>query len=200
MRHDLLRHCQGRGIEIGPGMHPLQLDGRDLLYVDKPDPFPRAAGIRVIEDDAERLSTFVDGRLDFVASSHVLEHCKSPIRALTSWLRVLRQDGIIWAAVPLKDHCFDRDRAAVTFDHLVRCHELFEPEPHYREYLSKVDKLTGEDLENRIGYCLAHDSNIHYHAWDHAAWWEFFSRMEHGFRIMESVTLGHEMIWVLRKA
>lgn len=200
-------YCRGRGLEIGPGEHPLPLEGRELMYFDMPGAetsiFKRhtLAGVPIVEGDAETLDGVPGESFDFVASSHVLEHCKRPISTLRNWCRVLRPRGILWIAVPLKDECFDRDRPTVTLQHLQADEVFFEPEPHYREYISKVDKLQGAELEARIQECVEAADNIHFHAWDGRAWTELFCYIwKLGWaKIEEQVVNGHEVIFVLRK-
>lgn len=204
-----------RGIEIGACHSPLPVHyGVDVTYVDRHtmeelrsayrDPSMR--DLRHVVDDAETLSKFPDSSQDFVATSHVLEHAKDPIGTLLTWIRVTRPGGIIYAAVPLKDECFDRKRDAVSIEHLLACHAgPFQAEPHYREYLSKVDNLSGESLEAKIKENLATDYNIHFHAFNEKSWCDLFThflfaRPGHSYEVLESHVLGHEMVWVLKRS
>lgn len=84
IRHVAERYCRGRGADIGGGAWP----------------FP---GAQVIDQktggDAYRLP-FGDRELDYVFSSHCLEHVVYPQQALREWTRVLKHQGIIFLYLP----------------------------------------------------------------------------------------------------
>ena len=68
--------------------------------------------------EATDLAGVRDGSYDFVLSSHVLEHSANPLLALTEWLRVLREGGVLVLVVPHKDGTFDHLRPVTTLEHL----------------------------------------------------------------------------------
>jgi SAM-dependent methyltransferase len=51
---------------------------------------------------------FKDGTLDYVLSSHVIEHFFDPVKALREWHRVIRPGGYIFIIAPHKDRTFDK--------------------------------------------------------------------------------------------
>jgi SAM-dependent methyltransferase len=53
---------------------------------------------------------FKDGTLDYVLSSHVIEHFYDPVKALREWHRVIRPGGYIFIIAPHKDRTFDKSR------------------------------------------------------------------------------------------
>ena len=53
---------------------------------------------------------FADRSLDFVLTSHVLEHMPDTIRCLREWSRVVRDGGIVFAIVPHAERTFDAPR------------------------------------------------------------------------------------------
>jgi SAM-dependent methyltransferase len=59
-----------------------------------------------------------DAGYDVVASSHVLEHCANPIKALKEWQRVLRPDGALILVLPFYGAMFDHNRCPTTFEHM----------------------------------------------------------------------------------
>lgn len=210
MRQETLDYyCRGRGLEIGPGEHPLPLQGRELTYFDMVGAGSSIFGrkvdpeIQLVEGDAERISgSFPEGYFDFLASSHVLEHCKNPIGTLRGWARVVKRNGYLWLALPLKDQCFDRDRPCVELAHLIAEEERFESEPHYREWFQLgPDKLKGELLEKRIREAIKGGENIHFHAWDERGWVELLCHCwKLGmFEVVEQRRNGHEIIFILQK-
>ncbi len=61
-------------------------------------------------DDGEHLASIGDESVDFVVANHFIEHCRDPIGALTTLLRVVRPGGVVFMAVPDKRQTFDRAR------------------------------------------------------------------------------------------
>ncbi len=131
-RSKLIAACRGRGVEIGPGHQPQIMPGPlvDVHYVEetsvetwigmydkegkrKTDP---ALWSRYIIGSADRLPV-EDGSLDFVFSSHVLEHLVNPLRHLEHWSRKLNPEGVVACVVPdamgCKDYVFDLSDPAV---------------------------------------------------------------------------------------
>jgi SAM-dependent methyltransferase len=91
------RYFVGRGIDIGGKPDPLS------LYVEL---FPRLESVRTwdLDDgDAQFLQGVPDGSLDFVHSSHCLEHLVDPRVGLSNWVRVVRPGGHVIVTVPDED-------------------------------------------------------------------------------------------------
>lgn len=65
---------------------------------------------------------FKDNTLDFVFTSHVLEHFYDPIKALKEWYRVVKNGGYIFMIIPHKERTFDKDRERTTLDELINRH------------------------------------------------------------------------------
>lgn len=85
----------------------LQRAGYTVTGIE-PDPAAREAataqGIRVLEGTAEQLPEDLQcGRCDIVILSHVLEHCRDPLRALENARGLLRESGRIIVEVPNND-------------------------------------------------------------------------------------------------
>lgn len=64
---------------------------------------------------------FDDDSVDFVFSSHVIEHFPDPIRALYEWMRVATRYIVLVA--PHRDRTVDADRALTTVDELLARHQ-----------------------------------------------------------------------------
>lgn len=80
-------HCKGRGIDIGADRWPL----------------PGAIPIQNEEgQNAYKLDNFLDGSLDYVFSSHCLEHLDRWEDALRLWIRKLKIDGVLFLYLPHK--------------------------------------------------------------------------------------------------
>ncbi len=79
------RHCAGTGIDIGanqwafPGATPVDDNQRENAYA---------------------LDRFADGSLDYVFSSHCLEHLARWQDALRLWIRKLKPGGILFLYLP----------------------------------------------------------------------------------------------------
>jgi SAM-dependent methyltransferase len=91
------RYFVGQGVDIGGKPDPL------ALYSEF---FPLLKNVRVwdLEDgDAQFMAGVPDNSLDFVHSSHCLEHLNDPTEGLRNWLRILKPGGYIIALVPDED-------------------------------------------------------------------------------------------------
>jgi SAM-dependent methyltransferase len=62
---------------------------------------------------------FKDGTLDYVVSSHVIEHFFDPVKALKEWYRVIRPGGYVFIIAPHRDRTFDRHREVTPVDELL---------------------------------------------------------------------------------
>ncbi len=149
-----VRKLRGRGIEIGaldlpiPGIRP--------IYVDRPLALAGAATLADVIADAAQLP-FPAAALDYVASSHVLEHLPNPVRALVEWRRTVRPGGWLYLVVPDRRYTFDRPRKLTPVEHMLADFEEgadFRDETHFEDY------AMGRELE---GSRLAK-------GWDSADW------------------------------
>lgn len=89
------RYTRGRGLEIGCGQEKAYAH---FIGVDNGHHFGRGAADIVAE--ADRLSLFADDSMDFVFSSHVLEHMEDMGKALQEWGRVIKPGGYLVLYVP----------------------------------------------------------------------------------------------------
>lgn len=129
------------GLEIGASAHnPFGLDTKN---VDIADAFNTSTyKKRELRISGEVASIDIvapgdvlpvpDASVDFVISSHVLEHFVDPIAALLEWYRVVRSDGYVYLIVPHMERTFDRDKPRTTFTSLQARHagtETATPDP-----------------------------------------------------------------------
>ncbi len=128
IRERLARELHGRGVEFGPGCHPLPLGPfvTSIRYCDAHNragfatEFPEVgATVQQFPDPIDyRLhfdrEPFVDrigrGSLDFVVANHLLEHLVNPIRFLEQCYELLAPDGLLYLGLPDKRFIFDRYR------------------------------------------------------------------------------------------
>ncbi|MCM1261847.1 MAG: class I SAM-dependent methyltransferase [Butyrivibrio sp.] len=78
---------------------------------------------KVIIDDATQLRKLENDKYDFLLSSNNLEHIANPMKALSEFRRVLKEDGLIIIVVPRKDKTFDHNREYTTFQHILEDYE-----------------------------------------------------------------------------
>ena len=119
------------GLEIGGSAHnPFGLRTRNVDYTDDMTTSFKLDEARLcgralpvdIVSPGDRLP-FPDASVDFVISSHVLEHFFDPIGALKEWYRVVRPKGFIFAIVPHKERTFDKERPRTGLVELIARHE-----------------------------------------------------------------------------
>ncbi|OGF69629.1 hypothetical protein A3H65_04040 [Candidatus Giovannonibacteria bacterium RIFCSPLOWO2_02_FULL_45_14] len=80
-----LLYCRGRGIDIGAGAWPLS--GAKAIE-------------NITEENAYKLDRFPDNSLDFVFSSHCLEHLERWREALSLWNLKLKKGGALFLYLP----------------------------------------------------------------------------------------------------
>ena len=68
--------------------------------------------------DAVNLSALSQASYDFILSCNNIEHIANPLRAIESWLKVLRENGVIVLVAPRRESNFDHRREIVDFKHL----------------------------------------------------------------------------------
>lgn len=102
-------------------------------------------GYQFISDTVD-LSAIKSGSYQFILASHVLEHIANPLKALSEWLRVLKDRGILLLILPDKEYTFDHKRSVTTLQHLI---EDFQND-------IKEDDLTHLDEIMKL-----HDFNLH---------------------------------------
>lgn len=123
------QYCRGQGLEIGGAAHnPFGLNTRNVDYTRELNFYKQgeiARCGRCLPVDIEASGDAVplpDGSVDFVVSSHVLEHFPDPIKALREWYRLVRPGGILFMIVPHKERTFDCDRPRTTLAELLDRH------------------------------------------------------------------------------
>jgi SAM-dependent methyltransferase len=91
------RYFVGHGLDLGGKPDPLG------LYQEL---FSRMESVRTWDwedGDAQFLESVDDESVDFVHSSHCLEHLVDPFQGLKNWLRVLRPGGHLIVTIPDED-------------------------------------------------------------------------------------------------
>lgn len=211
------KYLRGRGIEVGALHSPLPIaEGVRIQYVDRmsvPDlrrQYPELGNLPLtpvdVIDDGEKLTKFRSGRRDFIIANHFLEHTQDPIGTLKAHLRVVRNRGILYMAVPNRHHTFDHERPPTSWEHVVRDH-LHGPEWSYEEHLREwaiyIDKATGDTIEAKIKEMRDLNYSIHFHVWNDVEIRDFFERARRNcgiaIKMEHCENQGIETLCILRK-
>ena len=104
------------GVEIGAFKTPIP--GISPIYVDRFSEYANEQTLAEYRGDSMDLP-FQDSSLQYVATSHVIEHVANPLAAILEWFRVLRDGGIIYMVAPDRRFVFDRNRALTSVDHII---------------------------------------------------------------------------------
>lgn len=211
------KYLYGQGLEIGALHNPLPVcPSVKVRYVDQREPgvleshywwLKSSAFTRVdVIDDGERLASVADGSEDFIIANHVLEHLENPLLALESWLRVIRNEGVIFLSVPNKNETFDLKRPVTTFDHVLtdlRHGPQGSRRQHYLEWVTQVGDMSGREAEDHATHLMESRISIHFHCWDPPALLELLMRCRSELDLPMDVDLfetqGNEMLVIIRK-
>ena len=143
------RFCKGEGLEIGGAAHnPFGLNTRNVDYTREQTIYKemeintcgRTLPVDIVAPgDAVPLP---DASVDFVISSHVLEHFFDPIKALQEWYRLVRLGGIIFMIVPHKERTFDKEKQRTQLSELLDRHTgkiapFDPPDGHYSVWITE---------------------------------------------------------------
>lgn len=93
----IVPYTRGRGLDIGCGQYKAF---PHFIGVDSGKDYGRP--VTDITTDAGDLTMFVDASMDFVFSSHVLEHTVDPLTVLNEWWRVIKVGGHLVLYLPDK--------------------------------------------------------------------------------------------------
>lgn len=170
----LIPRLQGRGVEVGPGANPTVLPEvtREVSYVERfpmeqwaatyakkqPDASAAALWDRYVIDSAHHLNGFDDRSIQFVFSSHVLEHLVNPLGVLTNWWTKLSSGGVIAGVVPDARFTFDLRQPLTTRSELIAQLEAGSFEPSESMY-ERWCRYTSP--ENTPSSLRARDYSIH---------------------------------------
>lgn len=100
----LVPYTRGAGLDLGCGAnkpfpHFIGVDSNVDAHL-----FGAEASGRSLTANCERLKFFADGCMDFVFSSHLLEHIQDYKAALKEWWRVLKDGGNLCLYLPHRDY------------------------------------------------------------------------------------------------
>lgn len=101
-RDRLAVYCKGDGLDIGCGG-----TAPDQRFYNENKIIPTAIGVDLARTNltgrADRLIWFRSESMDYIFSSHLLEHLDHPQIALVEWFRVLKPGGYLVMYLPLEN-------------------------------------------------------------------------------------------------
>lgn len=145
--------------EIKPGLH--------YNFIGK------KKGIQFISDTTD-LSQIKDCAYDFLLSSNCLEHIANPMKALTEWKRIIKNNGSLILVLPNKANNFDHNRSITSFNHILEDfnkniteHDLTHLDEILMLHDLSMDPLAG-NIENFKQRSLDNYNNrtLHHHVFD----------------------------------
>jgi SAM-dependent methyltransferase len=161
-----------QGIEIGGSAHnPFGLNTRNVDYsADMNTVFKQA------EYDlcGEKLPVDIvaygdhlpldDRSVDFVISSHVIEHIFDPIKALKEWYRVTRWGGYIFTIAPITKYVPGEKRPTTSLEELLKRHYgIIKEDQIIAQVVKDHDGILAEKIIEGILYDTKHG---HWTVWD----------------------------------
>lgn len=170
LAHELLDGLTG--IEIGGSAHnPFGLNTKNVDYCGNMDTVFKEAERRICgealpvdiiaEGDNLPLS---DHSVDFVISSHVIEHFFDPINSIKEWRRVVRPGGYIYIICPLKEFVPDETRPITSLTELIDRHEgRMKPHDvlmHTGDITKSYDIPVKEILQSERGHFTVFDMGL----------------------------------------
>ena len=100
--------------------------------------------------EATDLSEINSSEYDFILSSHMLEHTANPLKALSEWTRILKDDGFIIILLPHRDGIFDHQRPVTTLNHMIEDFE-YETQEDDLTHLPEILMLHDLSLDSTAG-------------------------------------------------
>jgi predicted SAM-dependent methyltransferase len=219
LRKDLsCTFLRGCGIEIGALNKPLPVSPTaTVCYIDRMmsaalfEQYPEIDETTVVTpdilDDGETLGSLKDDSQDFVIANHFLEHAENPILCIRNFVRVLKEGGIIYLALPDKEKTFDRNRKETTIKHLLKDYRSGgkrSRKKHYRQWAEHVNGMKGREIKQRAKALEREKYSIHFHVWTFESALHFIGFLSAVQRIPFRVLIAlrnppNEMIFILKK-
>lgn len=195
--------CQGSGIELGAAAHnsfglPKCLNVAPFGPDEESDfELYKAGQIQLcgyyaevdIAATADHMPEIKDDSLDYVLSSHVLEHLPNLIEGLAECNRKLKVGGIFFAIVPLRDALpSDAGRTITPFSHFVEDYEQgvtvdnhIDPEGLTQPRRGHYHVFTPDSFDEVVQWC---NQNLSGFGWEQVARENQDSKVGNGFTLV----------------
>ena len=214
----------GKGIEIGAMDLPLKV--RSDVKVKYYDRIPREEQKKIFKEldlkklvkvdligDAEKLDNIEADSLDFIIANHFIEHCQNVISTLEIMFSKIKEEGILFLAIPDKRYTFDIDRDITSWKHFKKDYEEGSGQSEYAHYYDFVKHTehglgkTDREINEKINELKARNFSIHFHVFDHESILKLFmnlkEEMNFKFEIllaMSAQKYSNESIFILKKS
>ncbi len=213
------KYLKGSGIEIGPAEHPLHVPHwTKVKYVDEISTedliklYPYLKGHDLVHvdvvDDGQRLAKFKDNSQSFIIANHFYEHIIDPIKTLRNFYRVLKNDGVIFMAIPDKRFTFDKLRPVTPLSRLKKFHK--DPKaaeagkwPMFVESAQYIEGKQGKDIKKRAQELYDQKFSVHLNVWSQHDLLDLILYIIREYKLdldFEAVVKNdHEVILILKK-
>lgn len=169
-----------RGIEIGGSAHnPFGLNTLNIDYTDDITTSFKQEEITLcgeyLKVDLVALGDdlpFKDNQVDFVISSHAIEHFYDPVKTIKEWLRVVKPGGYVYIIAPHKERTFDKDRPRTLLSEIIERHDY--PNPPVPDHHGHHSVWITEDF---VEIC-------HYYNWPILAVQDVDDKVGNGFTVV----------------
>jgi ADP-heptose:LPS heptosyltransferase/predicted SAM-dependent methyltransferase len=104
VKFEIVQYTRGLGLDIGCGPHKGFPHWIGVDSKKDTDLFGIQMEVDNVVEDASDLSQVASGKLDFVFSSHLLEHIADYEAALAEWWRLIKVGGHLVLYLPHRDH------------------------------------------------------------------------------------------------
>lgn len=159
-------YLRGKGLDIGAGdfkvlPHAISVDNMNHAqfgFTVRPD----------IMSEADKLDLFATQSLDFVYSSHTLEHVPDMEKALKEWWRVLKQGGHLVMYLPHKDFYPNIGKEGANPDHKrdFLPDEVIAAVPDGWDLLEKQDRNEDDEYSMLLVFKKLGAGNKNRHTWN----------------------------------
>src|ERR1700693_852391 len=165
LAHQLLDGLEG--LEIGGSAHnSFGLKTRNVDFTPELTPFKqeeiKLCGTSLpvdIVSPGDQLP-LEDNSVDFVVSSHVIEHFPDPIKALREWYGVVKPGGYLYIIAPHKERTFDKERPRSTLAELIERHETGKVPETLNDHCSVWISEDFVELVGWLGWNILHVQDI----------------------------------------
>jgi SAM-dependent methyltransferase len=218
VREDLARKfLRGHGLEVGALQRKLKVSPEcRVTYVDRISleeliqHYPEMAQFDLqrpdIIDNGETLDTILPGSQDFVIANHFLEHCQDPIQTVENFLRVLKDEGVLYMAIPDKRYTFDNSRQLTPYAALRdtrQCGRRADIEDLYGEWVREVQHAPDHTAAELSMQLLSQQYSIHFNVWTLDTLLNFLFRSREDFELPFDITAvvstDNEVVLILTK-
>lgn len=123
IKYEIVPYTRGRGLDLGCGIwktypHFIGVDNLKQWGSTPSPSYEMAVKMNIdVVTDCDNLEMFASGSMDFVFSSHLLEHIKDAEKALKEWWRVVKIGGHLVLYLPHKDFYPNVGREGANPDH-----------------------------------------------------------------------------------